>query len=71
MNTIMVDGGSEEAILEEVRERLKDLNPNSIVRVEIHGEDAELLFEGNGAEKLRAIAPTSMNIDLARRWRKN
>jgi DNA repair exonuclease SbcCD nuclease subunit len=71
MNTIMVDGGSEEAILEEVRERLKDLDPNSIVRVEMRSEDADLLFEGSVAEKLRAIAPTSMNINLARRWRKN
>ena len=71
MNSIVVDGGSEEAILEEVMERLKDLDPNSIVRVEINGEDAELLFEGSVAEKLRAIAPTSMNINLARRWRKN
>ena len=69
MNTIRVDGGSEEAILEDVRERLKDLNPNSIVRVEIRGEDVDLLFEGSVAEKLRAIAPTSMNINLARRWR--
>ena len=71
MNTITVDGGSEEVILEEVRERLKDLNPNSIVRVEIRGEDADLLFEGSVAEKLRAIAPTSMNINMARMWRKN
>lgn len=69
MNTIRVDGGSEDALLEDVRERLKDLNPNSIVRVEIRGEDVDLLFEGSVAEKLRAIAPTSMNINLAQRWR--
>jgi hypothetical protein len=71
MNSIVVDGGSEEAILEEVMERLKDLDPNSIVRVEINGEDADLLFKGSVAENLRSIAPTSMNINLARRWREN
>ncbi len=71
MNTIIVDRGSEDAILEQVRERLKEFDPNSIVRVEIRGEDADLPFEGSVAEKLRAIAPTSMNINLARRWGKN
>ena len=68
MTSLVVDGGRDETILEEVRERLKDLDPNSIVRVEIRGEDADLLSEGSVAEKRRAIAPTRMNINLARRW---
>lgn len=71
MITILVNGGNADAIMEEVREGLKDLDPNSIVRVEIRDEDFDLLSGEPIAEKLRAIAPTTMNINLARTWQKN
>ena len=58
-----------EALKRQLVSRLRSLDPNSVVRVQVRGPLAAQAFGLLSAETLRAIAPPSMNIELAVPWR--
>jgi DNA repair protein SbcD/Mre11 len=54
-----------QALKDQLVSRLRSLDPNSVVRVQVHGPLAVQAFSILSAEYLRSIAPLSMNIALA------
>jgi DNA repair exonuclease SbcCD nuclease subunit len=59
---------SEKSLAEQLRNRLKTIDPNAIVRVDLIGPGKDTARDLLTAARLREIAPSTMNIDLARDW---
>ena len=51
-----------------IKDRLLMINPDSIVRINLTGPNADGIQQSLTASGLRAVAPRSMNINLRREW---
>jgi DNA repair exonuclease SbcCD nuclease subunit len=67
----LIYSSSEEPIAEQLRNRLENIDPNAVVRVDLIGQGIDTAQGSLTAARLREIAPSTMNIDLARDWRPN
>jgi DNA repair exonuclease SbcCD nuclease subunit len=74
--TLGVGRGDARSLRDRLRQRLAELDPDSIVRVEVSGPASHKLEASLSAATLRQLAPPTMNITLApmsrnRTWRRS
>lgn len=67
MRTLAFDPGmpDAEALERELGVILRSLDPDSVVRIDLQGPNAQFALESLSAARLREIAPPSMNVELA------
>ncbi len=63
--TLEPHNGDREPLLELVARRLKAIQPDAVVRIQIRGPHAAAARQALGAATLRELAPSTMNVSLA------
>jgi hypothetical protein len=71
MVNLIVDarGLSEVQLRSRLRRQLLELDPDSVVRIQVSGELPNALQGVLSASSLRSLAPQSMNVSLAIHWK--
>ncbi len=70
MVNLIIDpvGLTKAQLREQMRKRLSELDPNSVVRIQVRGEIPDVCREMLSAPHLRNLAPQTMNVALGIHW---
>jgi DNA repair exonuclease SbcCD nuclease subunit len=65
MVSLVLEPATPRVLVDQLASRLRDLDPDSVVRVQLRGPDAADALQSLSAARLRDLAPPTMNVALA------